>query len=168
LRTSHWVGGDAFTPPLIFAVHPRGVGRQPYTDTSGPAMEFDWNQVKKQTLWTYEELIKKLLNVLAYSFVQEYYNHTMAEAKSYSQKIQQGYRQNQNDTTFIDRIIASFKKLEKLQIETYLDLVHQVETREKCVVFLQKTGIDFDELIPMLNYVFRSNHHPTALQIHPK
>jgi hypothetical protein len=121
----------------------------------GIAMEPDWNQVKKQTLWTYEDLIKKLLDVLAYGFVQEHYNHTMQEAKSYSLKIQQGYLQNQNDTTFIDNIIASLQRLESLQVETYLDLIHRVETREKCVTFLQKTGFHFEELIQTLNYVFR-------------
>lgn len=118
-------------------------------------MELDWDQVKKQTLWTYEELIKKLLDVLAYDFVQKYYNHTMPEAQSYAHKIQQGYRQHQTDTTFIDNIVTALKMLENLQIETYLNLVDQVETREKCVAFLQKTDLSFDELIQTLNYVFR-------------
>ena len=86
-------------------------------------MEFDWNQVKKQTLWTYEDLIKKLLNVLAYGFVQEHYNHTMPQAKSYSQNIQQGYLQDQNDPTFVDKIINSLNKLENLPVETYLGLL---------------------------------------------
>ena len=118
-------------------------------------MEFDWNQVKKQTLWTYEDLIKKLLNVLAYGFVQEHYNHTMPQAKSYSQNIQQGYLQNQNDPTFVDKIVNSLNKLENLPVETYLGLIKQVETREKCVAFLQKTDLSFDEFIQLLNYVFR-------------
>lgn len=119
-------------------------------------MELDWSQVKKQTLWTYEELIKKLLEVLSYGFVQEYYNHTMQEAKSYSRDIQQGYLQSQNDTTFfIDNIINSLNKLENFPVETYLDLMKHVETREKCVAFLQKTDLSFDELIQTLNYVFR-------------
>jgi len=41
----------------------------------------DWNSVKKQTLWSYEDLIGKLLSVLAYDFVQEHYNHTMEQAR---------------------------------------------------------------------------------------
>lgn len=118
-------------------------------------MEPDWDQVKKQTLWTYEDLIKKLLDVLAYGFVQKHYNHTMPEAQSYAHKIQQGYRQHQNDTTFTDNIVAGFKTLETLQTDTYLNLIDQVETRQKCVAFLQKTNLSFDELIQTLNYVFR-------------
>ncbi len=118
-------------------------------------MEFDWSQVKKQTLWTYEELIKKLLEVLTYNLVQETYNHTMPEAKSYSRNIQQGYLQSQNDTTFVDNIINSLNKLENYPVETYLGLIKLIETREKCVAFLQKTNLSFEELIQVLNYIFR-------------
>ena len=49
-------------------------------------VKIDWNSVKKQTLWSYEDLLKKLLNVLAYSFVQEHYNHTIELAQDYRQK----------------------------------------------------------------------------------
>ena len=55
-------------------------------------MEIDWEQVKKKTLWHYEKLIAKILDVLEYSFVQDYYAHDMREAGTYSEKIQQGYR----------------------------------------------------------------------------
>jgi hypothetical protein len=43
-------------------------------------VSIDWDYVKKQTLWSYEDLIKKLLNVLGYNFVQEHYNHSMKQA----------------------------------------------------------------------------------------
>lgn len=118
-------------------------------------MEIDWDQVKKRTLWSYENLIKKTLDVFTYSFVQEHYNHTMEEAESYSKKIQQGYLQNQNDATLVDNIATNFRTLANLQIETYLDLVRQVETREKCETFLHRTNFSFDELIDTLNYLFR-------------
>lgn len=118
-------------------------------------MEPDWTQVKKQTLWTYEALIEKLLDVLAYAFVREHYNHTMPEAQSYAHDIQRGYRQDQADAAFIDQIVAALERLEAVQIETYLDLVHRVETRETCVAFLRTTGFRFDDLIQTLNYVFR-------------
>ena len=117
-------------------------------------MEIDWNQVKKQTLWNYEDLINKLLKTLAYDFVQEYYNHTMKAARSYAGQVQQGYLQK-SDTTLRDNMIASFKRLEALQVETYLDLVHRVETREQCEAFLHQTDLGFDDLIQTLNYLFR-------------
>ena len=57
-------------------------------------MEIDWAQVKKKTLWHYEELIKKILIVLDYAFVQEHYNHTMTEAAIYAARIQKCYLQS--------------------------------------------------------------------------
>lgn len=118
-------------------------------------MEIDWDQVKKKTLWHYEDLLKKMLNVFVYGFVQEHYNHTMKEAENYSKRIQQGYLQNQDDATFIDNIVNNFRTLGNLQIEAYLDLVRHVETREKCAAFLHNTNFSFDELIDTLNYLFR-------------
>jgi hypothetical protein len=53
-------------------------------------MKSDWNRVKEQTLWDYEDLIKKLQVVLAYDFVQEHYNHTMKQAQGYAKKIRGG------------------------------------------------------------------------------
>ncbi len=118
-------------------------------------MEINWNQVKKQTLWNYEDLINKLLKTLGYDFVQEYYNHTMKAARSYADQVQQGYLQNTSDTTLRDNMIASFKQLEALQVETYLDLVHRVETREQCEAFLRQTDLRFDTLIQTLDFLFR-------------
>jgi len=57
-------------------------------------MNIDWNRVKKQTLWSYEDLIEKLQEVLAYDFVQEHYNHTMKQARGYAKKIRRGYLRN--------------------------------------------------------------------------
>ncbi len=118
-------------------------------------MEIDWNLVKKQTLWSYEDLVNKLLYVFTYKFVQKSYNHTMKKAVNYAKKIHQGYLQNQNEATFIDQVMASFKKLENLQVEAYLDLVQRVETRVKCVTFLKETSFNFNKLIQILNYLFR-------------
>ena len=119
-------------------------------------MEIDWNSVKKQTLWSYEDLIKKLLSVLAYDFVQEHYNHTMKQAQGYAKDIRRGYLQDRGDmTAYIDSIATHLEKLEMRQIGTYSELVHQVATREHCVAFLQQTDLDFDQLIQTLNYLLR-------------
>lgn len=117
-------------------------------------MEIDWSQVKKQTLWNYEDLIKKLLDVFSYSFVKTYYNHSMGEAESYGKKIYQGYLHDQ-DSKFMDEVIANLNKLAVIQVENYSALVQMVETREKCSDFLRRTGFGFDELIQILNYLFR-------------
>lgn len=119
-------------------------------------MKIDWNSVKKQTLWSYEDLIGKLLSVLAYDFVQEHYNHTMQQAQGYAASIRRGYLQDRGDTTaYVDSIAAHLRDLETRQIGTYSELVHSVATRPGCVAFLQKTDFDFDQLIQTLNYLLR-------------
>jgi hypothetical protein len=119
-------------------------------------MKIDWNRVKQQTLWSYEDLIKRLLSVLAYDFVQGHYDHTMRQAQAYAKKIRRGYLQNQGDmTVYIDNIVTHLETLEMLRIGTYSKLVHQVATREQCVAFLQRTDFDFDRLTQTLNYLLR-------------
>ena len=54
-------------------------------------MQPDWEQVKKLTLWSYEELIRKLQDMLVYPFVQEHYNHTMDQALVYAQQVRENY-----------------------------------------------------------------------------
>ncbi|MBN1217708.1 MAG: DUF4332 domain-containing protein [Anaerolineae bacterium] len=118
-------------------------------------MKIDWNQVKKETLWHYEDLIEKILNVLDYGFVQKHYNHSMDEAAAFSERIRQGYWQNGREVTFIGEITEHFRTLSGLGIRNYQDLIQQIDTRAKCEVFLQKTGFHFEALIQMLNYLFR-------------
>ena len=118
-------------------------------------MKIDWAQVKKKTLWQYEELIKKMLVVLNYGFVQEYYRHSMAEATIYSERIRRNYLQNGKEPTIIQEITEHFRKLDNLGIKNYLDLVQQVETRGKCEKFLEETCFKFDALIQVLSYLFR-------------
>jgi len=119
-------------------------------------MKIDWESVKEQTLWSYDELINKLLSVLAYNFVQEYYDHTMKQAQGYAKKIRRGYLQSRGDmTAYIDGMVTHLENLEARRIGTYSKLVHQVATREHCVAFLRKTDFGFDQLIQTLNYVLR-------------
>lgn len=118
-------------------------------------MEIDWEQVKKKTLWHYEDLIKKICDVLRYGFVQKYYNHTMSEAVSYSERIRQGYRQHEKEPAFIIEIANHFRTLDELEIKDYYDLLRRVDTKAQCTVFLQETGFSFEALIQDLNYLFR-------------
>jgi hypothetical protein len=118
-------------------------------------MKIDWAQVKKKTLWHYEDLVKHIFDVLDYGFVQEYYNHTMAEAVTYSERIRQGYLQNGKEAAFIGEITEHFRKLDDLGVSNYLELVRRVNTKAVCEAFLRETGFGFDALIQVLNYLFR-------------
>jgi len=119
-------------------------------------MKFDGSKVKKQTLWDYEDLIKKLQEVLAYAFVQEHYNHTMEQAQGYAKRIRWGYLQDRGDkSAYIDTILAHLEKLQALRIGAYSGFVSEVATRKQCMTFLQRTDFDFDPLIQVLNYLLR-------------
>jgi hypothetical protein len=119
-------------------------------------MDIDWEHVKRLTLWSYEDLLKKLHSVLAYRFVQEHYNHTIRQAHDYAGSIRRGYLQDQGDMTlYIDNIATYLEELETRWTGTYSELIHQVATRELCMAFLQQTNFDFDHLIQMLNYLLR-------------
>ncbi|MGB7539622.1 MAG: DUF4332 domain-containing protein [Anaerolineales bacterium] len=119
-------------------------------------MKIDWGQVKKQTLWSYEDLIKKLQDVLAYGFVRKHYNHTMKQSRRYARKVRSGYLQNRGETTaYIDQMAAHLEKLETLRVGTYSQLVDQVSTRKCCLAFLQRTDFGFAPLIQTLHYLLR-------------
>ena len=118
-------------------------------------MDLDWDDFKKKTLWQYEQLTAKLLDVLAYDFVQEFYAHDMGEAESYAEKLRQGYLQNESEAEFIGEIKQHFQRLAALGISSYLDLVERVKSKSSCEQFLQETGFSFQALTQVLNYLFR-------------
>lgn len=115
-------------------------------------MGIDWNVVKKMTLWSYEDLISKILKVLSYDFIQEHYNHSMKEAENYATKLL-GY--DAKYAEYISKLTDIFRKLDGLRVKNYTELVHQVETTEKCEEFLKKTKLPFKDMISVLNYIFR-------------
>jgi hypothetical protein len=118
-------------------------------------MRIDWDDVKKVTLWHYEDLIKKLLNTLAYRFVQECYNHSMEEAVTFALKVKSGYLHGGEEGSFIGEVSKTFNLLRSNHVESYLDLVQRVETREACETFLKGAEFRFEDLIQALNYLFR-------------
>ncbi|UCD26340.1 MAG: DUF4332 domain-containing protein [Candidatus Bathyarchaeota archaeon] len=115
-------------------------------------MEIDWNIVKKMTLWDYENLIKKILKVLSYNFVQEHYNHSLREAGTYVKKML-GYDPKYEE--YASNITNILKKIESLKVENYIALVRRVETRQKCEEFVRRAKLPFMDLISALNYIFR-------------
>jgi len=115
-------------------------------------MEIDWNVVKKMALWSYEDLIKKILKVLSYNFIQEHYNPDMKEAEKYAVKLL-GY--DPKYAEYVSKLTDIFRKLDSFKVENYTELIHQVENREKCEEFLRKTKLPFKDLISVLNYIFR-------------
>jgi hypothetical protein len=119
-------------------------------------MKIAWDDVKKQALWSYEDLVAKLQDVLSYGFVQEHYDHTMPQALDYAASIRRGYLQDRGErTSYVDSIASHLRDLETRRIGSYSDLVRSVATRAECVAFLQATDFAFGPLIETLNYLLR-------------
>ncbi|MEZ4657014.1 MAG: DUF4332 domain-containing protein [Caldilineaceae bacterium] len=118
-------------------------------------MVINWDYVKKRTLWSYEDLIKKLKQTLSYDFVQHYYNHNMDEACDYVNEVHAGYFQHHGDRVWLDGLITNFTWLKRAGVQNYLDLVEQVDDRDKCEMFLKESGLAFGDLIETLNYLLR-------------
>ena len=112
----------------------------------------DWSLVKKMTLWDYDELINEIVEVFAYSFIQEHYNHNMKEATSYLEEL---LGCDPKHEKHVSRITNVFTILDDFKVDTYAGLINIVETKEKCEDFLRKTKLPFEELLLVLNHIFR-------------
>jgi hypothetical protein len=115
-------------------------------------MRIDWSIVKKKTLWNYEELTEKIIRNFSYRFIQECYNHNMKQARVYASSLL-GF--DPKRSKYINEVNDIFTKLESPGIADYEELVHQVESREKCQDFVKKTKLPFEQLILTLNHIFR-------------
>ena len=118
-------------------------------------MEIDWTYVKRTSLWHYDELIQKIQSVMEYSFVIQYYNHSIKDAISYSEKLQQGYILNGKKPSQINDIIETFILLYKNDVKDYKELLQNVADKTKCESFLGIVDIEFEKLIQLLNFLFR-------------
>ena len=118
-------------------------------------MEIDWTIVKKKTLWQYEQLTAKLLAVLGYDFVREHYGHTMAGARAYAGRLQQGYGQGGQEVGFIDAVREEYAMLDALGVRDYADLVNRVAAKADCERFVRETGFPFESLVEVLDFLFR-------------
>jgi len=115
-------------------------------------MQIDWAIVKKETLWTYEELIQRILDAMSYEIVSKHYNHSMKEAANYAVRLFMN-RPKYTDNT--KKLTEVFSNIENSGIHSYSDLMHQAESKERCVELLRKTKLPFKDLVLVLNHVFR-------------
>lgn len=116
-------------------------------------MAIEWDLVKKWTLWHYEDLIKRISQVLEYPFVQEYYNHTMQKAEAYAAGLLTFGEFKHKE--FLEKITASIRNLSESGVSNYIDLIESIQTKEQCEEFVKKTQIPFRDLIRFLNYILR-------------
>ena len=71
----------------------------------------------------------------------------MDEVIDYVNEVHAGYLQHRGDRAWLDGLITNFAWLKRAGVQNYLDLVQQVDSREKCEAFLKESGLGFPELI---------------------
>lgn len=116
-------------------------------------MNYNWEYVKKTTLWHYEDLLKKLNAVLAYPLIRNAYNHSMPQAVDFARRLFR--HSNIAVGEFPARVITTFGRLQAVGVNHWADLLTWVATREACTSFVETKGLIFEEVIDVLNYLLR-------------
>ena len=116
-------------------------------------MTVDWDYVKKTTLWPYEDLIEKLQDVLAYPFVQQYYDCSMPQAEEYARRL---FADRDLDHGEYPRALLSvFRQLEAAGISNWSSLLAQINSRDSLLVFLEKNKLRFEDVTDVLMFLLR-------------
>ncbi|MGD8506350.1 MAG: hypothetical protein PVF15_06765, partial [Candidatus Bathyarchaeota archaeon] len=117
-------------------------------------MGIDWKEVEKlvKPSPSYKELVKRILEVLPYDFVRKHYDHNMKEAEEYATRLL-GSDPKQRYGEYMEKLNRVFKQLDSLNVQSYSELVHLVDTREKLEEFHNRTKLAPKELIRVLRYL---------------
>ena len=116
-------------------------------------MQFNWDYVKRTTLWQYEDLIKKLNTVTAYPVIWRAYNQDMNQAASFARNlfpdknIQAGKSPAQ--------VLSMIEHLRSTGITNWGNLLSKIPTRAECESFVSEHNLKFEEFIELLNYLLR-------------
>ena len=116
-------------------------------------MTVNWDYVKKTTLWQYEELVEKLQAVLAYPFVQQYYDCSMPQAEDCARRLFAGrdFEHGEYPAT----LFPVFRRLDAAGIANWSSLLAQINTRQRLIGLLEANELKFEDAIETLKYLFR-------------
>ena len=117
-------------------------------------MGIDWKEVEKllRPVPSYEELIKRLHEVLSYNFTRKTYNHNMLEAAEYAVKLL-GNDPKQRYGEYLEKIKKILQQLNNLGVKSYSELIHLVKTREDVEAFCSRANLGLSELVRVLKYL---------------
>jgi hypothetical protein len=118
-------------------------------------MEINWEEVDElvKPSPNYETLVNNLLNLFPYEFVREFYSLDMNELREYTKKLL-GQDSRQRYTDYILNLNLTFLKVENVGINSVLEIVYEIDNKEKLAEFSNKNSISIQELIRVLKYLF--------------
>ena len=117
-------------------------------------MTVNWQEIKKDLspIKDYEDLAKRFRDAAAYAFVRKHFNLSMTEMVEYTLQMLGGDTKNRY-TQWMEALIRSFHRLAEAGVRDVLNLVEQVDTREKFEGFLAQSGMEAKELVGVLKYL---------------
>ncbi len=116
-------------------------------------MQPNWEYVKKTTLWSYDELIKKLNAVIVYPAIWQAYNHDLAFAAVFARRLFAD--KNIAAGEYPAQILDTISRLELTGVDNWGSLLSRVAMRDDCLAFIAGNGLIFEEFIDVLNYLLR-------------
>jgi hypothetical protein len=116
-------------------------------------MHSNWDYVKKTTLWSYEDLIKKLNVLTSYPVLWQAYNHDMTQASNFIHRLfpESGVGTGE----FPARVLSIIERFKTIGITDWNHLLTKVHTRAECDAFIRRYDLVFEEFIQVLNYLLR-------------
>jgi hypothetical protein len=117
------------------------------------SMEPNWDNVKKSTLWNYDDLIKKLILLESYPTLWQAYNHDMTQAAAFAHHLFADGNIQAED--YPVQLLSTIEYLRSAGVRSWGDLLAKVRSREECIVFLTQHNLNFEQFINLLNYLLR-------------
>jgi hypothetical protein len=116
-------------------------------------VDSNWDYVKKITLWSYEDLIKKLTVLVNYPVLWQAYNHNMTQAAAFARSLFPKTGSGIEES--IARLLITMDRLRTIGIHDWGHLLARIPARADCDVFIRENDLDFHEFIELLNYLLR-------------
>jgi len=116
-------------------------------------VDSNWDYVKKITLWSYEDLIKRLSVLVNYPVLWQAYNHNMTQAASFARCLfpEMGSGKGEYTTS----LLFTMDRLRTLGLHDWGHVIARIHTRAECDTFIRDHDLDFEEFIELLNYLLR-------------
>ena len=117
-------------------------------------MTVDWDEVQRTVfpLKGYEDGCQRWRESFAYSFVCEAYNFSMIELVDYTQRLLGGDSRRRY-TQYCSMLISITVELQRAGVQNVLDLLTQVETRQKLEEFTGQRGVHARDIAALLKYL---------------
>jgi len=118
-------------------------------------MIVDWAAMQKAIypIPSYEELSRQCREVMKYPFFHQCFNYSMREMADYTRRLL-GEDIRNRYADWCQALVGTCHRLEQAQVRDIVELLEQVNTREKFEGFIARSEVDACEVVELLKYLF--------------